>query len=77
MPPSAYNRSQEDPPPGCGPLLSLQDLHAETRDVSIMKILLVGGARPNFMKIAPIIKELKAQSDEKYGVFIGAYRPAL
>ena len=28
-----------------------------------MKLLLVAGARPNFMKIAPIVRALKAQSD--------------
>ena len=28
-----------------------------------MKIILVAGARPNFMKIAPIVRALKAQSD--------------
>ena len=29
-----------------------------------MKIILVAGARPNFMKIAPIIKKLKAHSSK-------------
>ena len=27
-----------------------------------MKILLVAGARPNFMKVAPLVHELKAKS---------------
>ncbi len=30
-----------------------------------MKILLIAGARPNFMKIAPIIRELRAKSEEQ------------
>jgi len=34
-----------------------------------MKILLIAGARPNFMKIAPIVRRLKAQppSPKGYG----------
>jgi UDP-N-acetylglucosamine 2-epimerase (non-hydrolysing) len=32
-----------------------------------MNIFLVAGARPNFMKIAPIIRELKAQSSKLGG----------
>jgi len=31
-----------------------------------MKIILVVGARPNFMKIAPIIREIKKRSNIKY-----------
>ena len=30
-----------------------------------MKIFIVAGARPNFMKIAPIVRELKAKSKEQ------------
>ena len=32
-----------------------------------MKIIIVAGARPNFMKIAPIIKEIKAERSEGRG----------
>jgi UDP-N-acetylglucosamine 2-epimerase (non-hydrolysing) len=31
------------------------------------KLILVAGARPNFMKIAPIIRELKARSSKLKG----------
>ena len=30
---------------------------------STMKILLVAGARPNFMKIAPLVRQLKGRRD--------------
>jgi hypothetical protein len=31
----------------------------------MMKIILVAGARPNFMKIAPLVRQLRAKSQER------------
>ena len=33
-----------------------------------MKITLIAGARPNFMKVAPIIKAIKASNGERLAV---------
>ena len=45
-----------------------------------MKIDLIAGARPNFMKIAPIIEAIeieKLKRRQKYQLSSGAYRSAL
>ena len=43
------------------------------------KITIIAGARPNFMKIAPIIKAIEKAKDSrgKYRFSSGAYRSAL